>query len=234
MPDHRQVQDFYDQQYYAHAHATDGEVPWHMRRIARRLEPLSGKSALDVACGAGGWLAELQRHGAVPSGIDISEQAVARACKRLAGADIRQGVAEDLPFADAQFDLVTCMGSLEHFLDQPKALLEMSRVAKPDARFLILVPNAGFLTRRLGLYGGTGQVAIRETVRSIEEWSAMFANAGLEVGAAWRDLHPLSRGWIRRGSRWQWPVRAVQATALAMWPVSWQYQVYFLCTRPVA
>ena len=154
---------------------------------------------------------------------------MARARSNLPKADIRQGVAEALPFDSGQFDLITCMGSLEHFLDQPKALGEMLRVTKPKARFLILVPNAGFLTRRLGLYRGTGQVAIRETVRPIHEWQAMFVEAGLQVEARWRDLHPLSRSWIRRGPPWTWPVRASQATALALWPVVWQYQVYFLC-----
>src|SRR5699024_11127164 len=191
MTDHRQVQSFYDDQYYAHAHAADGggQLPWHMRRVAARLEPLRGKAVLDIACGAGSWLRELQHRGAIPSGIDISEQAVARARSNLPKADIRQGVAEALPFDSGQFDLITCMGSLEHFLDQPKALGEMLRVTKPKARFLILVPNAGFLTRRLGLYRGTGQVAIRETVRPIHEWQAMFVEAGLQVEARWRDLH---------------------------------------------
>ncbi len=233
MPDHDQVQRFYDEEYYAHSH-DEGALPWHMRMVASRLGLLSGKSVLDIACGTGGWLGELKRRGASPNGLDISEAAVQRAQARLPDADIRKGVAEELPFDDRQFDLVTCMGSLEHFLDQPQALEEMLRVAKLDATFLILVPNAGFLTRKLGLYGGTGQIAIRETVRSIDEWAAMFESAGLRIRAKWRDLHPLSKGWIRKGPVWSWPVRAAQACALVLWPVRWQYQVYFLCTRQPA
>lgn len=228
MPDHGQVRRFYDEKYYAlddHSSA----LPWHVRRVAARLGLLEGKSVLDIACGAGEWLKELQLRGATPSGIDISKRAVEMAQARLQGADIREGVAEQLPFEGSQFDLVTCMGSLEHFLDQPGALKEMLRVAKPEAIFLILVPNAGFLTRKLKLFGGTGQVAIRETVRSIDEWTAMFENAGLAVRAKWRDLHPLSRAWICNGRGWTWPVRGAQALALALWPVRWQYQVYFLC-----
>ncbi len=234
MTDHRQVQSFYDDQYYAHAHAADGggQLPWHMRRVAARLEPLHGKAVLDIACGAGSWLGELKRRGANISGIDISLRAVAQAQRYLPDADIREGVAEKLPFADRQFDIVTCMGSLEHFLDQPRALQEMRRVAKPDAKFLILVPNAGFLTRRLGLYGGTGQVAIRETVRPLDEWEHMLDAAGLDVKARWRDLHPLSAGWVCRGSAWTWLPRVAQAGALAVWPVRWQYQVYFFCRDP--
>lgn len=228
MPDHQQVQRYYDEDYYGDVPAGDG-LPWHMRRVAARLGPLSGKHALDIACGAGGWLAELAGRGASVSGIDISKRAVAQARARLPDADIEEGVAEKLPFPDARFDLVTCMGSLEHFLDQPGALTEMRRVAAPGATFLILVPNAGFLTRRLGLYRGTDQVAIQETVRPMAEWEHMLDAAGLDVTRRWRDLHPLSKSWICRGARRAWPVRAAQATALALWPVGWQYQVYFLC-----
>lgn len=228
MPDHQQVRRFYDDEYYA-SDSHPSSVPWHMRKIAARLGLSEGDSVLDIACGTGDWLAELQRHGARISGIDISARAVARAQQRLPDADVREGVAEELPFDSHLFDLVTCMGSLEHFLDQPRALQEMRRVAKPDAKFLILVPNAGFPTRRLGWYGGTGQVAIRETVRPIKEWTEMFDAAGLDVQAKWRDLHPLSRHWICRGPASTWLPRAAQAAALVFWPIQWQYQVYFLC-----
>jgi hypothetical protein len=107
----------------------------------------------------------------------------------------------------------------------------MLRVATPDARFLLLVPNAGFLTRRLGLYGGTQQTRVREDVYSLERWKELFEGAGLRVEQRWRDLHPLDAGWIRKGKPLTWPVRALQAAALPLWPLSWQYQVHHLCRR---
>jgi SAM-dependent methyltransferase len=226
---HDDVRDFYDTVYYGND-ASQATLPWHVRSVANRLRPVRDREVLDIACGAGQWLAEMRHRGARIAGIDISSRAVERCRERLPGADIQEGVAESLPFADGRFDLVTCLGSLEHFLDQPLALREMRRVAKPDAQFLILVPNAGFLSRRLGLYGGTGQVAIRETVRPLDEWSAMLADAGLRVDARWRDLHPLGREWITHGPAFGWPLRAAQALALAAWPIAWQYQVYFLCS----
>jgi SAM-dependent methyltransferase len=229
---HEQVRRFYDEEYYFDAGA-GGTLPWQMRRVADRMRGMDGRKVLDIACGTGAWLAELAHRGASAAGIDISSRAVEQCRRRLPDADIREGVAEQLPFEDGSFDLVTCLGSLEHFLDQPRALREMRRVAKPDATLLILVPNAGFLTRSLGLYGGTGQVAIRETVRSIEEWTMLLHDAGLEVGARWRDLHPLSAAWIFQGPMRSRPLRLAQALALPLWPLRWQYQVYFKC-KPVA
>ncbi|GAB4352797.1 MAG: hypothetical protein Kow0073_08630 [Immundisolibacter sp.] len=225
---HQDVKRFYDTEYYRKGQK-ESRLPWHMRVIADRLGALEGCHVLDVACGNGEWLAELASRGARVAGMDISTRALEVCAARLPQAELKNGVAEALPFDNARFDLVTCLGSLEHFLDQPKALEEMRRVAKPDTRFLILVPNAGFLTRRLGLYSGTGQAAIRETVHSIAEWRALLADAGLAVSAIWRDLHPLSLNWIARGAARHWPIRAAQAAALAVWPVGWQYQVYFFC-----
>jgi SAM-dependent methyltransferase len=234
-PDHEHVRRYYDNEYHGHqlTHET-GKVPWHMRIIADRLGDLEAKAVLDIACGTGEWLAELQGRRARVAGVDISANAIAQCRQRLPAADLHEGVAEDLPFADARFDLVSCLGSLEHFLDQGKALAEMRRVARPDARFLILVPNAGFLTRRLGLYGGTQQTAIKEDVKSLADWESLFSRAGLRVEHRWRDLHTLSRRWIRHGPWPAWPLRLAQSLALPLWPLAWQYQVYFYCTADSA
>lgn len=224
-----EVRDFYDRDYYARIDQMASAGNWHERLVADRLGDLSGKRALDVACGLGQWLALLRARGATVSGIDISGRAIAQCRERFPEGDFRVGPAEELPFADASFDLVTCMGSLEHFLDKPRALAEMVRVAAPGARLLVLVPNAGFLTRRLGLYGGTQQARVREDVYPLEQWARLLAGAGLVVEARWRDLHMLNRAWITSGPPWRWPLRAAQALALPLWPMAWQYQVHHLC-----
>jgi SAM-dependent methyltransferase len=222
------IRRFYDDEYYADLQA-EGSLPWHCRRILRRLGGMAGKQVLDIGCGTGEWLAELHMLGARVSGVDLSRRAVEACIARLPDGEFHCGPAESLPFADGRFDLVLCMGSLEHFLDKRKALDEMRRVGRSDARYLILVPNAGFLTRRLKLYGGTHQVKAREDVLTLEAWAELFAGAGLHVMRTWRDLHPLSRHWIFRGNPLGWPLRAAQALALAFWPIRWQYQVYHYC-----
>jgi SAM-dependent methyltransferase len=212
----KSAQQFYDQTYYAAKGGPRASATWHPRRIAHRLGNLRGKRVLDVACGRGEWLELLGRQGALLSGIDISERAVKACLEHLPGADVR---------------LVTCLGSLEHFADKPRALGEMVRVGAVQARYLILVPNAGFLTRRLGFYAGTQQTRLREDVYSLDTWMDLFRAAGLVVQSRWRDLHTLDRRWIATGPMWQWFLRAAQAAMLPIWPIAWQYQVYHLCKK---
>lgn len=222
------IREYYDNEYYAHV-AKNSRLPWHCRSVGARLGDLSGSQVLDVACGTGEWTDFFHEQGASVAGIDLSQKAIDECRRRFPNGEFCCGPAESLPFADARFDLVTCMGSLEHFLDKPGALAEMKRVGKPGAAFLILVPNAGFLTRRLGLYRGTQQVKAKEDVLELADWTRLFEAAGLRVIERWRDLHPLSWSWIAHGSVSSWPLRAAQALALAAWPVRWQYQVYHYC-----
>jgi SAM-dependent methyltransferase len=226
-----EIREFYDRDYYASIDAAPRRTTWHERVVAGRLGELRGKRVLDVACGLGQWLDLLHERGARVSGIDISERAIAHCRAQFPDGDFRAGPAETLPFADASFDLVTCMGSLEHFVDKPGALREMARVAAPGAKLLILVPNAGFLTRRLGLYRGTWQTKAREDVLTLPAWAALLEGAGLRIDARWRDLHTLDAHWIASGPAWRWPLRAAQALALPLWPLAWQYQVHHLCRR---
>ena len=224
------IQQYYDTVYHAGISA-DASPSAHLRKLAERLAPWHGRTLLDVACGNGQWLAAAARLGANTAGVDISQRAIERCAGLLPESDLRCGTAEALPFGDSEFDFVSCLGALEHFLDPLQALREMMRVAKPAARFLLLVPNAGFLPRRLGLYAGTEQNSVREEVLFLREWEELFNRAGLKVERRWRDLHVLSFDWIFRGGAIRWPLRALQALALPCWPLTWQYQIYHLCSR---
>jgi SAM-dependent methyltransferase len=229
IPDTAAVREFYDRVYYADVSASM-MVPTHYRRLARKLQPWQGVRLLDIACGTGQWLGAAAALGAIPAGIDISQKALDACRKSLPDAVLHCGSAEQLPFGDHQFDVVSCLGALEHFLDPQAALREMVRVAKPSAIFILLVPNSGFLPLRLGFYSGTQQADVREELRTLGEWHNLFAGAGLRVRYRWRDLHVISPSWIFRGSWYAWPMRAAQALALTLWPLEWQYQVYHLCT----
>jgi ubiquinone/menaquinone biosynthesis C-methylase UbiE len=221
------VRRFYDEVYHRHGSELS-RVSGHLRRLARRLGPWQGQKVLDIACGQGEWLRCVSALGAVSAGVDISAVALDACREYLPSAELFCAAAEQLPLDNQQFDFVSCLGALEHFPDPRAALLEMARVAKPSSLFLLLVPNAGFLPRRLGLYSGTHQAKVREDVRSLQDWQQLFESVGLRIIYRWRDLHVVSAGWIFLGPWYHWPLRAAQALALPFWPLAWQYQVYHL------
>jgi ubiquinone/menaquinone biosynthesis C-methylase UbiE len=229
-PGLEEVKTYYDEAYYKEAgkHAI---ISLHLRRLASRLDIYTSQRVLDVACGTGEWLQAVQERGGIPFGIDLSARAIEVCKQNVPNGTFFCGPAEKLPFDDAQFDWITCLGSIEHFVDPEGALREMARVAKRDARFVLLVPNADFLTRRLGLYRGTNQTAAIEDVRTLEQWQALFESAGLIIQMRWKDLHVFSRSWLLAQGLLGFPLRATQALLLALWPLRWQYQIYHLCRK---
>jgi SAM-dependent methyltransferase len=93
----------------------------------------SGQRALDVGCGPGTLTALLvERLGAdAVLAVDPSEPFVAATRARFPGADVRSGVAEDLPFDDDSVDVALAQ-LVVHFMADPVAgLTEMRRVTRP-------------------------------------------------------------------------------------------------------
>lgn len=223
-----EIRSFYDSIYYKSANP-DISASRHLTMLAHKVGVQKDQQVLDVACGVGEWLLACKEIGAHVNGVDLSEKAIAICNKNFPEGMFYSVSAESLPFEDNKFDFVTCLGALEHFLDPGKALKEMLRVAKDNAKFLLLVPNSGFLTRRLGLFSGTNQADVKEDIRSLEEWKNLFETSGLTVNEMWKDLHVLSWLWISSRGWLHVPVRAAQAFALTIWPLKWQYQVYYFC-----
>ncbi|MFH2139020.1 MAG: class I SAM-dependent methyltransferase [Candidatus Omnitrophota bacterium] len=222
---------FYDSVYYKNKAKPKHWFFSHYHNLAREIKISEKQHVLDIACGTGEWLFICSKNGAIPYGVDLSSKAIST-CKTLMPKGIFHSTpAEELPFTDKKFDCISCLGALEHFVDAQKALAEMLRVAKDNAIFLFLVPNADFLTYRLKLYKGTNQAGIKEDIRTLAEWEKLFEKSGLKVTKKWRDLHVLSWSWISLGKWYLIPLRAVQAIALTLWPLKWQYQVYHLCQK---
>ena len=119
----------------------DSQLPTYEAALARTgLEP--GWRVLDVGCGAGAFLRLVVERGGRPYGLDASDALIAFAGGRLPEADVRVGEMEELPWADATFDLVTGFNSFFFADDMVAALREARRVAKPGAPVVVQVWGA--------------------------------------------------------------------------------------------
>lgn len=93
--------------------------------------PKAGERLLDVGCGTGGRLLFFRNQGCSVTGIERFPDRVEGAIRKLGQrADVHQGRAEDLPFSDNEFDLVTLITSLEAADDPLKAIGEAVRVSR--------------------------------------------------------------------------------------------------------
>ena len=105
-----------------------------------------GWTMLDIGCGGGATLKRLLKRsdGAKVFGIDISEQSVAKARQVSANVldkqvFVTQGSAEELPYQDNMFDLVTAVETVYFWPNLPNCLQEVIRVLKPGGSFAIMV-----------------------------------------------------------------------------------------------
>lgn len=104
--------------------------------------PKGGK-VLDVGCGTGEHLHRAEDAGLRAFGVEPAPAMLAVARSNVPTAEIKQGVATDLPFGDAEFDLVIMVEVLR-YLDRPdteKALLEARRVLKPGGQLFVTLVN---------------------------------------------------------------------------------------------
>lgn len=136
--------DWYDTHYRANGTWPTSEAYAQVLLDLMRQSGLPARTdlrLLDVACGGGFYLRYSRDAFAVRCGCDISRVALAEARQHDARLALCQANAEALPYASASFDVVTCLGSLEHFLQPERALAEMRRVVTSEGLVMILVPT---------------------------------------------------------------------------------------------
>jgi SAM-dependent methyltransferase len=134
--------------------------------LVEMCEPGGGVKALDVATGGGHVARRLREQGCDVVTVDPAPGMRADVVAR----------AEQLPFDDGSFDVVTCRIAPHHFEDVRAAVAEMARVAQ---RLLVIEDNL-FVDE---------QVEEAERLRdpthvrcySEAEWREMLTDAGLEV-----------------------------------------------------
>ena len=111
---------------------------WSLLNMVDRLvEPDGSQQVLDIGCGAGNMFHHLARYGPVV-GLDNNPRPLAIARER--GYDVREGSAEEMPFDDASFQLVSLLDTVEHCDDDMAVLRDCYRVCAPGGHLVVTVP----------------------------------------------------------------------------------------------
>ncbi|GAC1380329.1 MAG: class I SAM-dependent methyltransferase [Marmoricola sp.] len=118
-----------------------------------RLGLQPGDRVIDMGCGAGRHAFEMYRRGADVIAFDQDGDELAGVLELFgamkeagevpegAAADIKEGDALQLPFADGEFDRVVASEVLEHIHDDVAAIRELIRVLRPGGTMAITVPR---------------------------------------------------------------------------------------------
>lgn len=176
-------------------------------RLVELTQPTADDVALDVATGGGHTARSLAPHVKHVVASDLTPQMLKAAeehmrSKGIENVSFELADAEDMPFEDGSFDIVTCRIAPHHFGDVQAFTNEVARVLRPGGRF-VLMDSLGPDDPDLDAFINEFERRRDPThVRSyqLHEWQAFLENAGLTI-----DHHEIV---IRSHDYPQWTARS--------------------------
>lgn len=156
----------------------------------RDFTPLSGRTALDVGCGAGLLCEPLARMGAAVTGVDAAPENIgaAHAHAEAAGLSIDYRAGEfQQAVTGRRFDLVTSMEVIEHVADPAAFVRGLADALAPGGLMILSTPNRTPLSRLAMITVGEGTGMIprgthdHDRFLTPEELTELLEDAGMAV-----------------------------------------------------
>lgn len=180
----KEVRDDYNRIYSTSGLRTNSA---YYRWIMRVLNPSPKSCFLDVSCGEGVLLREVNalNRGIAAFGLDIADNAAAIALKNAPSSRVVVADGQRIPFKSDFFDYVSCLGSIEHYLEPESGIRELYRVAKKNATVCIILPNSLSIDLFLDV-ARTGarpvdDFQIIERTATRQEWQELLMKAGFSI-----------------------------------------------------
>ncbi|MDR0827662.1 MAG: class I SAM-dependent methyltransferase [Desulfovibrio sp.] len=148
-----------------------------VKNYLQSLPSLSGKTVLDIPCGAGKITAVLRDKGADVLPYDLFPETF-----QQSGDAYFADLSDTLPINDATIDIIVCQEGIEHLPNQIFALQEFHRVLKKNGVLLLMTPNISNIAGRLAQFAFESQI-LREGPESTQEavWGVDNKNCTDEV-----------------------------------------------------
>ena len=155
--------------------------------LVELVAPSPTDTLLDIATGAGHVALAFAPYVAAVTALDLTPSMLrqvetAARERHLNNVAAVEAAAEDLPFPDGSFDIVTVRLAPHHFADVPGFLGQVHRVLKPGGKFLLVdttVPEDDMLDREINHIEVLRDPSHVRNYR-VSEWSEMLSKAGFE------------------------------------------------------
>ncbi len=183
---------------------------WHSNEAAlanliQVAQPLRGR-VLDLATGAGHaalalapFVEQVVATDTSQRMLDVTEAEAAR--RGLTNVSVQLADAQDLPFENESFDLITCRTAAHHFAEPMKFLSEAHRVLKPGERLILIDTTGSDEESADELVDKFERLRDPTHVRDYTKtaWQKMAGRAGFEVEFEETVSKPLNaKEWLER------------------------------------
>ncbi|MEN1966938.1 class I SAM-dependent methyltransferase [Lentibacillus sp. N15] len=157
-----------------------------LQEMINWLEPASEMNVLDIATGGGHVAKHLSPYVAKVTATDLTEAMLTNTASHLQAYNnitFTVADAEDLPFENDTFDIVTCRIAAHHFPNPKAFLAEVARVLTPAGKFLLIdnvAPNEPTLDHFYNTFEKMRDPS-HVRARSIAEWKNMFEHQPMRM-----------------------------------------------------
>jgi 2-polyprenyl-3-methyl-5-hydroxy-6-metoxy-1,4-benzoquinol methylase len=152
------------------------------RRYGKR-----GARLLEVGSGLGHLVGQLEDTFQT-YGMDLNHWAVKKSKAVVQRTSLQTASAQELPFADASFNLVIIKHIVEHLPDPARAIREIGRVTEPGGTLILATPN---LSSLLKPWKGERWIGYQDpthiSLKPPEEWLSLIRDAGFRLKRVFAD-----------------------------------------------